>query len=83
MWRLYAKARGPVLHGRDRNHPQPVIAHEELRNVPAKQNLGQGGLDWELPCPAVHDPSYWENREQRPTRVSTGSRPAECHPQAP
>jgi peptide/nickel transport system substrate-binding protein len=56
---------GPFFMGTVANYPQPIIVSKDLRNVPEKENLAQGGLvnDWELPCPAVYDPEvyYWDN----------------------
>ncbi len=54
---------GPFFIGVVTNYLQPVIVNNDLRNVPTRENLAQGGLvnDWELPCPAVYDPEtyYW------------------------
>jgi peptide/nickel transport system substrate-binding protein len=62
---------GPFFIGEVANYLQPVVVKNGLRNVPARENLGQNGLvnDWELPCPAVYDPEvyYWDKPEDHTT----------------
>ncbi|HVX44844.1 MAG TPA: hypothetical protein VHC49_13210, partial [Mycobacteriales bacterium] len=59
---------GPFFMGTIADYPQPVIHHNDLRNVPTRDNLAQHGVvnTWDLPCPAVYDPEayFWSNPEQ-------------------
>jgi peptide/nickel transport system substrate-binding protein len=59
---------GPFFMGSVANYPQMMIIKTDLRNVPRKDNLAQGGLvnPWIHPTPAVYDPEtyYWENPDQ-------------------
>ncbi|HVX43603.1 MAG TPA: ABC transporter substrate-binding protein [Mycobacteriales bacterium] len=58
---------GPFFIGEVTNYLQPIIVKNGLKNVPARENLAQGGLvnDWELPCPALYDTEvyYWDKPE--------------------
>ncbi len=58
---------GPFFMGSVANTPRIVIAHKELKNVPRREDLAQGGFvnPWIHPTPAVYDPEayYWENPE--------------------
>ncbi len=58
---------GPFFMGPIANYPQIVLVHEELRNVPHREDLAQGGWvnPWIYPTPAVYDPEayYWDNPE--------------------
>jgi peptide/nickel transport system substrate-binding protein len=58
---------GPFFMGSVANAPGVILAHRELKNVPAKENLTQGGLvgPWQHPSPAVYDPEayFWTNPE--------------------
>lgn len=62
---------GPFFFGSTANYPQVITHHVDLRNVPDKKNLGQGGFvnPWVVPCPAVYDPEcwYWPNPTQHNT----------------
>jgi peptide/nickel transport system substrate-binding protein len=59
---------GPFFMGTVANTPRVVLAKKDLRNVPRRENLAQGGFanPWIHPTPAVYDPEtfYWENPEQ-------------------
>jgi peptide/nickel transport system substrate-binding protein len=59
---------GPFLMGVVANYPQLVLHHQEMRNVPKREELAQNGWvnTWIHPTPAVYDPEayYWENPEQ-------------------
>ena len=59
---------GPFFMGSVANYPQVVVAKTDLRNVPRKDNLMQGGAvnPWIHPTPAVYDPEtfYWDNPDQ-------------------
>jgi peptide/nickel transport system substrate-binding protein len=59
---------GPFFTGTVANYPQVVIAKTDLRNIPRKENLAQGGFvnPWIHPTPAVYDPEtwYWDNPSQ-------------------
>jgi peptide/nickel transport system substrate-binding protein len=50
------------------NYPQVMIVKKDLRNVPKRENLAQGGAvnPWIHPTPAVYDPEtwYWEDPTQ-------------------
>ena len=54
---------GPFLMGVVANYPQPVVIKKDLRNVPRRDNLAQGGFvnPWIHPTPAVYDPEcfFW------------------------
>ncbi|WP_020578639.1 ABC transporter substrate-binding protein [Actinopolymorpha alba] len=59
---------GPYLLGVCANTPYIVLVHEDMKNVPAKENLAMGGFaaPWIHPTPAVYDPEtwFWDNPEQ-------------------
>jgi peptide/nickel transport system substrate-binding protein len=59
---------GPFLMGVVANYPQVVMVHEDMRNVPLRDELAQHGWvnTWIHPTPAVYDPEayYWEHPEQ-------------------
>jgi peptide/nickel transport system substrate-binding protein len=59
---------GPFMMGSVANYPQVMVVKTDLRNVPRKENLMQGGMvnPWIHPTPAVYDPEcyYWENPDQ-------------------
>jgi peptide/nickel transport system substrate-binding protein len=59
---------GPYLLGVCANTPYIVLVHEDMRNVPARENLALGGFaaPWIHPTPAVYDPEtwYWANPEE-------------------
>ena len=59
---------GPFFQGSVSNIPTLTVSHKDLKNVPAKENLAQGGFTapWIIPCPAVYDPEayYWDNPDQ-------------------
>jgi peptide/nickel transport system substrate-binding protein len=59
---------GPFFMGTVANTPRVILAKKDLRNVPRRENLAQGGFanPWIHPTPAVYDPEtyYWENPEQ-------------------
>ncbi|HEY9291871.1 MAG TPA: ABC transporter substrate-binding protein [Microlunatus sp.] len=59
---------GPFFMGSVANYPQVEVVKKDLRNVPRKENLAQGGMvnPWIHPTPAVYDPEtwYWENPDQ-------------------
>src|SRR5690606_30574975 len=59
---------GPFFMGCVANSPQVIVVKQDLRNVPRRENLAQGGLvnPWGHPTPAVYDPEcyYWENPER-------------------
>lgn len=54
---------GPFYMGLVSNSPVVVMAHEELGNVPGRDNLQAGGLicPWQHPTPAAYDPEafFW------------------------
>jgi peptide/nickel transport system substrate-binding protein len=52
---------GPFFMGAVANFPRVVLAHEDLRNVPRRENLRLGGFcgPWSHPNPAVYDPETW------------------------
>jgi peptide/nickel transport system substrate-binding protein len=52
---------GPFFIGSVANYPQVVLVKEGLRNVPTKEQTGNGGLvnDWHHPVPAAYDPETW------------------------
>ena len=62
---------GPFLLGVVSNYPQLVLAHQDLKNVPRREDLAQNGWvnPWIHPTPAVYDPEayYWENPEAHST----------------
>ena len=59
---------GPFYIGTVANYPQLEIHKNDLKNVPKKENLAQGGFynPWIHPTPAVYDPEayYWANPSQ-------------------
>jgi peptide/nickel transport system substrate-binding protein len=59
---------GPWLLGVCANTPYIVLVHDDMKNVPRKENLALGGFaaPWIHPTPAVYDPEtwYWENPDQ-------------------
>jgi peptide/nickel transport system substrate-binding protein len=59
---------GPFFQGTVANYPQAMYVKKDLRNVPKRENLAQGGMvnPWIHPTPAVYDPEtyYWENPDQ-------------------
>ncbi|GAA2760270.1 ABC transporter substrate-binding protein [Actinopolymorpha rutila] len=56
---------GPFYMGVVGNYPCVELAHQELGNVPARENLKLNGLiaPWQHPTPAAYDPEafYWTN----------------------
>lgn len=56
---------GPFFMGSVANTPQIVVKNTGLMNVPAKENLAQGGFvnPWTTPSPAVYDTEsfYWSD----------------------
>jgi peptide/nickel transport system substrate-binding protein len=52
---------GPFMMGTVANYPQVMVAKTDLRNVPRRDNLAQGGYvnPWIHPTPAVYDPECW------------------------
>jgi peptide/nickel transport system substrate-binding protein len=56
---------GPFFMGTVAGYPQVVVTKTDLKNVPGRENLAQGGFTntWGLPTPAVYDPEvfYWQN----------------------
>ncbi|MGW0231523.1 ABC transporter substrate-binding protein [Actinopolymorpha singaporensis] len=56
---------GPFFQCSVANFPTPLVVHQDLRNVPSRDELAYGGLanTWSHPTPAVYDPEayYWEN----------------------
>jgi peptide/nickel transport system substrate-binding protein len=52
---------GPFFTGTVGNYPQVIVAKTDLRNIPRKENLAQGGFvnPWVHPTPAVYDPECW------------------------
>jgi peptide/nickel transport system substrate-binding protein len=62
MVKIHA-TQGPFFMGSVANFPQVIVAKTELRNVPRKENLAQGGFvnPWNHPTPAVYDPEtfFW------------------------
>jgi peptide/nickel transport system substrate-binding protein len=59
---------GPFFQGTVANYPSVIVAKTDLKNVPMKENLAQGGFvnPWTHPVPAVYDPEtwYWDNPDQ-------------------
>jgi peptide/nickel transport system substrate-binding protein len=59
---------GPFLYGVVANWPATVLLHNDLRNVPTRENLALGGFTnpWILPSPAIYDPEtyFWDNPEK-------------------
>jgi peptide/nickel transport system substrate-binding protein len=59
---------GPWLMGVVANTPYILLIHDDMKNVPTKENLQLGGFaaPWIHPSPAVYDPEtwYWENPDQ-------------------
>ncbi|WP_460523105.1 ABC transporter substrate-binding protein [Flindersiella endophytica] len=62
---------GPFFLGAVANVPRIVLAHQDLQNVPRKENLALGGWvnPWILPSPAVYDPEtyFWSNPDKHST----------------
>jgi peptide/nickel transport system substrate-binding protein len=62
---------GPFFMGSVANYPQVMIIKTDLKNVPRKENLAQGGMvnPWIHPTPAVYDPEcyFWDNPDQHNT----------------
>jgi peptide/nickel transport system substrate-binding protein len=62
---------GPWLMGVCANTPYILLVHEDMRNVPEKENLKLGGFaaPWIHPSPAVYDPEtwFWENPDAHVT----------------
>ena len=56
---------GPFMMGSVANYPQVMVIKTDLKNVPRKENLAQGGMvnPWIHPTPAVYDPEcyFWDN----------------------
>ncbi|GAB3763712.1 ABC transporter substrate-binding protein [Microlunatus parietis] len=52
---------GPFFMGSVANYPQVMIVKKDLRNVPKRENLAQGGAvnPWIHPTPAVYDAETW------------------------
>ncbi len=52
---------GPFYMGLVSNSPVVAMAHEDLRNVPSRDNLHLHGLicPWQHPTPAAYDPEAW------------------------
>ncbi|MET9021801.1 ABC transporter substrate-binding protein [Actinopolymorpha sp. NPDC004070] len=59
---------GPFFQGSVSNAPEIVLVHQDLKNVPRRNNLAQGGFTapWIHPTPAVYDPEvmFWSAPEQ-------------------
>ena len=59
---------GPFVMGSVANYPQVIVIKTDLRNVPRKEDLAQGGVaePWIHPTPAVYDPEayFWDNPDQ-------------------
>lgn len=59
---------GPFFMGCVANFPQVFVKKKDMRNIPTRENLAQGGMinPWIHPTPAVYDPEtfYWENPEE-------------------
>ncbi|SDS61753.1 peptide/nickel transport system substrate-binding protein [Actinopolymorpha singaporensis] len=59
---------GPFFQGSVSNSPEIVLVHQELKNVPRRNNLAQGGFTapWIHPTPAVYDPEvmFWSAPEK-------------------
>ncbi|GAA2759926.1 ABC transporter substrate-binding protein [Actinopolymorpha rutila] len=62
---------GPFFMGTIANTPAVMLTHKDLRNVPRKENLAQGGFvnPWQHPTPAVYDPEtyFWQNPDKHTT----------------
>ncbi|GAB3401942.1 ABC transporter substrate-binding protein [Flindersiella endophytica] len=52
---------GPFFIGSVANYPRVELVKEGLRNIPTKEQTGNGGLvnDWHHPTPAAYDPESW------------------------
>lgn len=52
---------GPFIMGSVSDTSEVVVAKNDLKNVPRKENLAQGGLvtPWTHPTPAAYDPETW------------------------
>jgi ABC-type transport system substrate-binding protein len=61
-------AEGPFYMGVVGNFPVVELAHQELRNVPSRDNLRLNGLicPWQHPTPAAYDPEafFWNNPKE-------------------
>jgi peptide/nickel transport system substrate-binding protein len=59
---------GPFFQGTVANSPRVVVAHNDLRNIPRRENLALNGYvnTWIHPVPAAYDPEafYWRNPEE-------------------
>ncbi len=59
---------GPFFMGVVANYPQLELVHEDMRNVPTREQLPQHGYvnTWVFPCPGAYDPEayYWVNPEE-------------------
>jgi peptide/nickel transport system substrate-binding protein len=59
---------GPFMMGSVANYPQVMVIKTDLKNVPRKENLAQGGMvnPWIHPTPAVYDPEsyFWDNPDE-------------------
>ncbi|HEX3812159.1 MAG TPA: ABC transporter substrate-binding protein [Mycobacteriales bacterium] len=62
---------GPFFMGCVANFPQVVVVKNDLKNVPAQENLALNGYvnTWAVPCPAMYDPEcyFWDNPDQHTT----------------
>ncbi|MFD2081861.1 peptide/nickel transport system substrate-binding protein [Actinopolymorpha cephalotaxi] len=56
---------GPFFMGTVANYPQVTMSKRDLRNVPTREQLAQGGMvnTWAHPTPAVYDPEvyFWDD----------------------
>ena len=52
---------GPFFIGVVANYPNVILVHNNLRNVPERENLFLGGQisTWDIPVPAIYDPELW------------------------
>jgi peptide/nickel transport system substrate-binding protein len=69
MMKIHVES-GPYFSGTITNQPRIILAHNDLKNVPTRDDLAKEGLGgfvnpWIIPSPAVYDPEtwYWENPE--------------------
>lgn len=69
MMKLHVES-GPYFSGTITNQPRIILAHNELKNVPTRDDLAKEGLGgfvnpWIIPSPAVYDPEtwFWDNPE--------------------
>ena len=60
---------GPFFIGTVADTPKVIVKKKQLRNVPSRQNLAQGGMSepWIHPTPGVYDPEifYWQNPNEQ------------------